>query len=448
VFLVRRFRNLLQVRPGEIRLVLVMGLILFSNSLALQVANIVSISGFLSEVSVNDILPVWIIEMLLIIGSTAAQSLIVDRFQRLRLLRWMILVFVGLYVLLAVMFAIGVPAWLNYALLMLFVDQQLYFFPVIYWILANDLTDMSQAKRLFPVIATFGVIGDIAGMGVSAVAPGILDSLHLDSSVLIYFIIAAYLVPFFLTFALNKIRIRKTVEQQVSAREAVTEGWNFVKEVPSFRYLMASMVTVAIVMTFLEYHFLATTDTVYNEMGNFQTFYSLIFLAQTLVAIVLQAFITSRLINDFGLKNTFIVVPVTALVCACWALGFPGITSAAGAYLVGKLALNSVDDIARKTLQALVPEERRGRVSMFMDSYLFATGVIFCAVIIMVILFIRPTILPNYPPYVIYLTIGGILSVIAIWWILRMRTVYDSSLFNWRLKRRQRTATVIDKLEF
>ena len=34
---------------------------------------------------------------------------------------------------------------------------------------------------------------------------------------------------------------------------------------------------VAIVMTFLEYHFLATTDVVYNEMGNFQTFYSLIF---------------------------------------------------------------------------------------------------------------------------------------------------------------------------
>jgi hypothetical protein len=31
---------------------------------------------------------------------------------------------------------------------------------------------------------------------------------------------------------------------------------------------------------------------------------------------------------------------------------------------------------------------------------------------------------------------------------LRMRTVYDTSLFNWRLKRRQRSAGVIDKLNF
>ena len=45
-----------------------------------------------------------------------------------------------------------------------------------------------------------------------------------------------------------------------------------------------------------------------------------------------------------------------------------GIASGAGSYLVAKLSLNSIDDIARKTLQSLVPEERRGRVSMFMDS--------------------------------------------------------------------------------
>ena len=37
-----------------------MGCIIFFHSLALQTANIVSISGFLSEVSVNNILPIWI----------------------------------------------------------------------------------------------------------------------------------------------------------------------------------------------------------------------------------------------------------------------------------------------------------------------------------------------------------------------------------------------------
>jgi hypothetical protein len=39
-------------------------------------------------------------------------------------------------------------------------------------------------------------------------------------------------------------------------------------------------------------------------------------------------------------------------------------------------------------------------------------------------------------------------SMFALWAIYRMRRVYDSSMFNWRLKRRQRAASVLDKLEF
>ncbi len=444
--LMQRFSGILRIRPGEFRIILILGFILFFNSLALQVSNIVSISGFLSEVNVNQILILWIVEMLLIIFSTALQSLIVDRFNRRRLLRWMSLIFVILYIALALMFLIGLPGWLNYSLLSIFVDQQLYFFPLIYWILANDMMDMSQAKRLFPIIASFGVIGDVIGLGISAAAPAVLSYFHLPPNVLIYLVIVAYICPFFLTYALNGIKLRKTQSQRDSVRETLSEGWNFVKEVPSFRYLMLSMLGIAVVMTIIEYNFLASTEHVYSQMDNFQTFYSLIFLAQTVVAIGLQAFLTGRLISSFGLKNTFLIMPIVAAVCIGWGLGFPGIASGAGGYLIAKLSLNSIDDIARKTLQSLVPEERRGRVSMFMDSYLFASGVILSAIIIGIVLMVS-SVVKTLSATVTYLMIGGIISVIAFWWIVRMRTVYESSLFNWRLKRRQRTASIINKLE-
>ncbi len=438
-------KSFFRVRPTEIRIVVLMGLIIFFHSLALQIANIVSISGFISEVSVDGILILWVIEMVLIIGATALQSLIVDRFHRLSLLRWISLTFVGLYLVLALMFAAGLPGSINYSLLMLFVDQQLYFFPAIFWILASDMLDMSQAKRLFPIIGTFSIVGQIAGLGISAAAPEVLQQLNLTPTVLIVLILVCYLVPFVLTFGLRKIHVREIIQQNVSVRESLSEGWNFVKDVPSFRYLMFSMLVVAVVMTVIEYHFLASTENVYSQMDNFQTFYSLVFLAQTLVAIGLQAFVTGRVIERFGLKNTFVIMPIVALLCIGWALGFPGIVSGAGAYLVAKLSLNSIDDVARKTLQSLVPEERRGRVSMFMDSYLFAFGVILSSFLIGAVL-LAQRLVPNVPASVLYLSIGGILSALALWWILKMRTVYDSSLFNWRLKRRQRSASVLDKL--
>jgi hypothetical protein len=46
-----------------------------------------------------------------------------------------------------------------------------------------------------------------------------------------------------------------------------------------------------------------------------------------------------------------------------------------------------------------------------------------------------------------YLGVSVIAALFSIWAIFMMRQVYDSSLFNWRLKRRQRRASVLDKLE-
>ena len=45
------------------------------------------------------------------------------------------------------------------------------------------------------------------------------------------------------------------------------------------------------------------------------------------------------------------------------------------------------------------------------------------------------------------LILAFITSVFAIWSVLRLRSVYDMSLLNWRLKRRQRCHNLLDKLD-
>ena len=50
--------------------------------------------------------------------------------------------------------------------------------------------------------------------------------------------------------------------------------------------------------------------------------------------------------------------------------------------------------------------------------------------------------------YDIYLGIAAAATVVTIWFAFRMRAVYDASLLNWRLKRRQRASGVLDKLDF
>lgn len=437
--------RLFQINRKETGLVVTMGLILFLHSFTLQIANIVSISGFLEELGANAIVVLWVVEMIVIIITTGVHTLLVDRFERKQLLRWICILFGGLYLLLTLMFLVGLPGWLNYSVLSIYVDQQMYFFPILFWILANDMIQPSRAAKLFPVIASFGIIGDVAGLGVSAAAPQVLGAFGLPDTVLLMLIVAVFVLILVLAARLDPFEVREVQRQRETVRETLQEGVGFVQEVPSFRYLMLSVFAIAAVMTIIEYHFLAQSETAGSEIGSFQTFYSLVFLAQTLVAIVLNSVLTSRVIARLNLKNTFLLMPITTGLVIIAGIGLPGIVSATTGYLVAKLVLNGIDDTARKALQSFVPEERRGRVSLFIDSYLYAAGVILGSVLLGLVL-VLTSLLSGVSSTIAYMLIGAVLSVVSVVWILRMRRVYDASLFNWRLKRRQRMSSVLDKL--
>jgi hypothetical protein len=108
-----------------------------------------------------------------------------------------------------------------------------------------------------------------------------------------------------------------------------------------------------------------------------------------------------------------------------------------------------VDDSSRKSFEALVPEERRGRVSTFMDSYLPSIGTIIACVVTGIIVLIG--IGTGLDLSLVYIAVAILGAGVAIWSVAMMRKHYDSSLLNWRLKRRQRSgmsADLLDKLTF
>jgi hypothetical protein len=84
---------------------------------------------------------------------------------------------------------------------------------------------------------------------------------------------------------------------------------------------------------------------------------------------------------------------------------------------------------------------------MFMDSYLLAAGTVFGSIITAIIVFGAPLVGIVTPAY-IYLGLGLLAALLALVAVILMRRAYDASLLNWRLKRRQRGASTLDKLTF
>ena len=442
--MVGRFYQFLRVRPGEGVLVLALGFVLFINDAAMGIAKVVSVSGFLSEVKDYYILLVWAADMALLILATGLQSLIIDRFRRLGLLSGILVILLVFYALLSAAFSLeNFPATISYTLLYFLTDQQWLMIPLVFWILANDLFDPAQGRRLFPLIGSFAFVGTVAGLLVAQ-----LDAVVGFGPVrLLAFNAAAFLVSLLvLQLTLRKRPIRQNPQERITIGQALSGGWTFIRDVPAFRYLSLSMLAAGITMTVLLYDSLS--DASLELGGGFQSFYALYSLIIAVGSILIQ-FLSGKIIEKLGLKDSFIILPLTMLLGSIVNFFIPGYVSSATAQGVSRVALQTVDQSSRKAFQALVPAEKRGRVSIFIDSYLPSLGTIFGSLITFGIITLglyqneSRAVFSSY-----YLAFSALAAVAAMIAFFLMRSTYDQSLLNWQLKRRSRGASVLDQLDF
>ena len=442
------FKRWLPSRPEEAILVLLFGLVLLGNSLAQKVAEIASISSFLSDVGVSQFLIVLIISSIISLATTGVQSLLIDRFSRIHLIGG-ITIFLGLsFICLRLLFLLGTPKWLNYSLFYLLSDQQLTSFPLVFWVFANDAFEVAQTKRLFPLISSFGLWGSLIGIGIAAISPRILKPLGIPLEEILTLNSLIYLAIFLAVWiGLKKSSSRPTNQRVESLWETFSEGWEFIHGVPVFRYLALSGLAAIICENIIDFRFFVVSESFFQDAGSYQTFLGLFSLARVIAYLTIQTFLIPRLIRNFHLKSIFMILPCASFLGILTTLTIPGISGGVLAVSLQKLPQYTLDDVAKKSFQGLVPEERRGRVSAFMDSYLVAGGAIVGASLTGIAILIGRK-LDVYQDFYIYLSIGLIVSVAAIMGSIRLKTVYDSSLLNWRLKRRRRSKDVLSKLDF
>jgi MFS family permease len=438
--------KLFRLHPEEAGVVLVMAFVLLLNALARQINGIVAISGLITDGGVNSVLVVWLVDYVVILLSGGLQTLIVDRVDRLTLMRAASVILAIVFTMTRLMFTFHLPGWFNYGVLYILSEQQFVFFPLVFWVLANDIFDMAQAKRLFPFIASWNFVGVILGSLFSALVPGLFQQWNIPAEDVLLLNVLLYLVSFLLLFfGLNAIKIRPTAVKKETFKENLTEGIDFVRNVPSFRYLMIAILILAACDVVIEFRFLAISDMAFPLAGDYQRFYSLYRMFVTILAFVLQSTITSRILDRVTLKNSFFFFPAIVVIGGLGMMIMPGIGMAVFAMAGLKLIRDTVDETSRRSFEALVPEERRGRVSTFMNSYLPAIGTILSCLLTGGFVWVGEAYHLDFVVY-IYLGFAVLAGGVAIAAIFQMRKVYDSSLMNWRLKRRQRSTSIFDKL--
>jgi MFS family permease len=213
-----------------------------------------------------------------------------------------------------------------------------------------------------------------------------------------------------------------------------------VRNVDAFRYLTLAMLGVGFALTIIEFHFFLMAQ----NLKDFTTFYATFRIGQTILTLILQGVLASAIVKRIGLKNVFVVLPVVCGGVIGFAFALPGMVGAAGARLLARVFAYGLDEPARKSLQGLIPDERRGRVSAFLDGYLYAAGTIVASILLIILLGISTAgWLTTQTTTLVYLVIGVLIAVGAIISALLLRKTYDNSMLNWRLARRRRRSSSI-----
>lgn len=163
-------------------------------------------------------------------------------------------------------------------------------------------------------------------------------------------------------------------------RESIASAWSFVNGIPVWRsFLNASLLTfTAGMMLFVA--FLTEADAILrNDAEGLQVAYGAVILVSFLLCWLLQRFAAERIQEPIGIPGVLLILPIAAIAASLVVLA----GMAANSLLLLSLGLAlwliprwSVDENARRAALALVPDERRTRVSFIVDLGPVAVGLI------------------------------------------------------------------------
>lgn len=443
-----RLRQALNVHRGEWGLLAAFFALMALNTAALEGADVVATSSYLERLGLAGIPLLWIADMFVILFSSALYALVADRFHRATLLRWLLVGFALALLLIRTLISYGLSDAVSYTLLYIIVDQQLILFPLAFWALASDSYNVAASKRLFPLISAGGLIGNVVGNWFAGQSAAIFARRGLPN----YDLLMGCSLLFFIALGILTVAFRRAnppprreKEEKIDLRDTWQTGIEFVRNVPLFRYLTLVLFFTEITLTIVEFHFLAQTTEAFADPVRFQAFYGGLKAVLTIFSLLVQFFIAGRLLDKMGLKNAFLVFPVTLLLGSAACAVLREFFSAVSARLGARVVLDTFERPSRQSVQGLIPDARRGRVGTFLNSYVYGIGTIAgCLLLGLFILLGRAGVLDPVVVIVVYEVVGGLMAVVALFFAFRLRAVYDTSLWNPWLARRKRQGAKIE----
>jgi len=400
------------------------------------ITEVVAAARFISQLGAIALVIIYIVGGLALIAAALLQMTWIDRIPRGKALVTVTIGYSIIFIIAIVLIANESTTVWGTGLSWLVADQLNFLLPFIIWSIVGDLFNAGEGRKIYPWITSWQYAGQLIGLAVAAVAPLILIPLGLPLwTLLVVCPIGILLVGILLPRGLAGRAISRGHGRDESLGESLKQTWQFVGGVNAFRALFYASVLVFVAAQTLEASYLTSANTVFNgDDAKLQVLYGATAVIVFTICALLQKFYTTKIVERFVIPGTLALLPVAAVIAAVLiALGIvtgPTLPLIVVGIICWWIARWSVGEVARHAALAVVPDEKRARVSFVLGVVPFAAGLIVAGLITWIVSAI------GYP--VVAPVIALAFAALAIPPSRRMVAAWSDALLDPRLRRRKR----------
>ncbi|APQ18081.1 hypothetical protein [Maribacter hydrothermalis] len=376
-------KKIFDVREGEFKVSLWMLAYIFLVIAVLLIIKPTVNALFLSELGIEQLPFAFLLVAITAVTTSYFYSKAVSRFPLKKVIEITIvssiLILIGLGILLSLHVVSGVLLYFFYIWVAIYAVLSASQF----WVLANLVFNIREAKRLFGFIGSGAIIGGIFGGYLTSILAPLIGNENL--------MFVAALLLFFCIPLLRKIwhiRVKKngSIKKHKNLASNTEPPLKLILKSKHLTYI-ASIVAVSVVVAKLvDYLFSEFASSAITDADELTSFFAFWFSTFNLLSLVIQLFFTHRIVGIWGVGFSLLLLPMGIFGGSILFLMLPELSAVVVIKAMDGILKQSIHKSASELLTLPLPFDLKNRTKSFIDVVVdsLATGIAGCLLIFVV----------------------------------------------------------------
>jgi len=244
-----------------------------------------------------------------------------------------------------------------------------------FWVLANIVFNAREAKRLFGFIGAGAIAGGIFGGYLTSL---LAESLRAENLLFVAAFLLSFCIP--ITRIIWKKEVMQTQTHIQRRKRTKGFGDNPLALIRKSRHLVfiATLIGIGVIVSKLvDYQFSAIASANIRNPDDLTAFFGFWFSNFNVISLVIQLFITRKVVGVFGVGTSLFILPIGIMVGSLLVLVFPELWAVIFLKMIDGSLKQSVNKSGMELLALPVPTEIKNQTKSFIDVFVdsAATGV-------------------------------------------------------------------------